>query len=365
MKNLLIGLSAVAVALSLTAVVLTASVFWTGYTEEEEETVVTEAPVFVEFQEEPEEEEEPEDPGPDLTGLAMNPLTGHYIPEELAGRRPLAVVINNISQALPQSGIAQADIIYEVLAEGGVTRFVAIYMMMDSEKIGPVRSTRDYFLDLALNHDAVFVHHGGSPGGYAAITNLRANNLDGMHIARAFFRDPARAAIPRLYEHSSYTRASGLFEEIESRGFRMELNPAFAQPFLFFDDEYEPVGEEVHEVVVPFAPGSQVGRFDFLPWAGIYLRSQNNNPQIDEYTGQQLAVSNVIIQYASMRVIDGVGRREVRLVGTGRGTLHTRGVAIPVRWSKAGHDAPTVWTFENGEPMRISRGKTWICIMAE
>lgn len=312
-----------------------------------------------------EEPEEISDPVRDLTGLSINPLTGHYIDEELAARRPIAIVINNIAQALPQSGIAEADIIYEVLAEGGITRLVAIYKELQAEKIGPVRSMRHYFLDFAFNHDAIFVHHGGSPQGYAAINSLRVNNLDGMHIARAFFRDPERAAIPRMIEHSSYARASGLFEEIELRGLRTELREDFTPPFLFFDDDDIVEGEKVHEIIVPFAPGSQVGLFEYIEDAQVYLRSQNGNPQIDEYTGQRLVVENVIIQYAPMRVIDGEGRRDVTLVGEGRGTLHTRGVAIPIRWSKESHEAPTVWTFENGEPMRISRGKTWICIMPE
>ncbi|MCL2564773.1 MAG: DUF3048 domain-containing protein [Defluviitaleaceae bacterium] len=357
MKKLSLTIAAFLIALSITACQSPAL-------QEAPEMEIVEA-VSVEITAPADEPEEIPDTGPDLTGLSMNPLTGHYIDEELAVRRPIAIVINNIGQALPQSGIAEADIIYEVLAEGGITRLVAIYKELSSEKIGPVRSMRHYFLDFAFNHDAIFVHHGGSPQGYAAINSLRVNNLDGMHIARAFFRDPERAAIPRMIEHSSYARASGLFEEIELRGLRTELQEDFTLPFLFFDDDDVIEGNEYHEVIVNFAPGSQVGLFEYVPDARIYLRSQNGNPQIDEYTGQQLVVENVIIQYVSMRVIDGEGRRDVNLVGEGRGTLHTRGVAIPIRWSKASHEAPTIWTFENGEPMRISRGKTWICIIAE
>jgi len=364
MKKLLIGLS-LAAMLTLSVAVFALLASMSGNVEGSL-SPVEEAPVLVELAREPEkEEEEIIDQGPDLTGMAINPLTGHYIDEELAKRRPMAVVINNISQALPQSGIAQADIIYEVLAEGGITRLVAIFMEMDSEKIGPIRSTREYFLDIALNHDAILIHHGGSPGGYAAINNFRAHNLDGMSIARAFFRDPARASVPRMLEHSSYAIASGLFEEIESRGLRMEPREGFGAPFLFFEEDDMVEGEEVHEITVPFAPGSQVSRFDYLPDAGLYMRSQNNNPHMDEYTGQQLAVENVIIQYANMRIIDSEGRRDVTLVGSGRGVLYTRGAAVPVRWSCAGTESPTVWTFENGEPMQVSKGKTWICIMAE
>jgi len=309
--------------------------------------------------------EEIEDPGPDLTGLSMNPITGHFIDEEAAWRRPVAIVIDNIAAALPQSGISQADIIYETLAEGATTRLVAVFTTMDSEKVGPVRSTRHNFLDFALNHDAILVHHGGSPQGYSAINSLRADAIDGMHVSGAFFRDSSRSTGgTRPLEHSSFARSSGLFEAIDGRGFRQELHEDFAQPFEFFDDDYEVEGEEMHEVVVPFA-GGKVAGFHYIEGAGVYLRTQNGNPHIDEYTGQQLAVENVLIQYARMRVMDNVGRRDVTLVGEGAGTLHTRGVSIPVRWSRESNTSPTIWTFENGEPMRITRGKTWVCIMPE
>jgi len=361
MKKLLMGLTGLAAAVTVAAAIIALP----GLMGNNNETVVPEieeVPIIIELLEEPPEEmeEEPEDLGPDLTGLALNPLTGLYIDEELAARRPIAVVINNIRQALPQSGIAQADVIYEVLAEGGITRMVAVFSEMDSEKIGPVRSNRSYFLDFALNHDSIFVHHGSSTAGYTSIRTLGIDNLDGMNIVGAFFRDQSR-----VMEHSSYIRSSGIFTEIENRGLRTEIREEFRSPFHFLDDDEEIEGEETHEISVPFAPGSQVGQFEFVPETGQYLRSQNNTPHIDEYTGEQLAVDNVLIQYTSIRVIDNEGRRDVRLVGEGRGTLHTRGVAIPVRWSCAAHGAPTVWTFEDGSPMRISRGKTWICIMGE
>jgi len=275
----------------------------------------------------------------------------------------MAVVIDNIAAALPQSGLSQADMIYETLAEGATTRLVAVFTTMDAERIGPVRSTRHNYLDFAFAHDAILVHHGGSPQGYTAISNLRADNIDGMHVSVAFFRDRTReSGGTRPLEHSSFVTASGLSQVMEDRGFRQEINEEFLNVFEFFgaDDEIE--GEEQLEVVAEFAPG-KVGRFHFIEGENVYLRTQNGNPHIDEYTGQQLAVENVIIKYANMRVMDGVGRRDVTLIGEGRGTLHTMGVAIPVLWSRESVTAPTIWTFEDGEPMRLTPGKTWICLM--
>ena len=332
--------------------------------EEVVEIVTPEPEPEPELEPEPEPEEE-EDPGPDLTGLSMNPITGHFICEDAALRRPIAVVIDNIFAALPQSGISQADIIYETLAEGGTTRLVAIFTTASAEKIGPVRSTRHNFLDFALNHDAILIHHGGSPQGYSAINNLRADSLDGMHGFGAFFRDQSREQGGwRPLEHSSFITASGIYQAIEDRNLRQEIHEEFTQVFEFLDDDCILEGEKMHEVIVTFA-GSQIGRFHYIEGVGVYLRTQNGNPHFDEYTGQQLVVENVLIQYARMRIMDYVGRRDVTLVGEGRGTLHTRGVAVPVRWSRESNTAPTIWTFENGEPMRLTRGKTWVCIMPE
>ena len=307
------------------------------------------------------------DPGPDLTGLALNPLTGEYIDENIAARRPVAVVINNLNKALPQSGIGQADVIYEVLAEGGITRMIAIFKDFNAEKIGPVRSTRHYFLDFALDNDAVFAHHGGSPQGYNSISNLSINNLDGMALeGKIFFRDPVRRSMPGMLEHSSYTSAEGLLSEIDFKSFRSEMNENARAPFDFYGDDEILAGDPVTKITVPYSPQSQTGVFEYDSENNVYMRSQNGNIHIDELTGEQLSVSNVLVQYVNMYVIagDDAGRREVTLVSEGEGMLFTQGISMPVRWSKESHQAPTVWTNVNNEKLVLSKGKTWICVLS-
>ena len=315
----------------------------------------------------PSPEPEP-DPGPDLTGLALNPLTGEYIDETVAARRPVAVVINNLNKALPQSGIAQADVIYEVLAEGGITRLIAIFKDFDAEKIGPVRSTRHYFLDFALDNDAVFAHHGGSPQGYNSISSLKINNLDGMALeGKIFFRDPVRRSMPGMLEHSSYTSAQGILSEIDVKAFRTEMNEDARAPFDFYGDDEIIAGDSVTKITVPYSPQSQTGVFEYDSENDIYMRSQNGNIHIDELSGEQLSVSNVLVQYVNMYVIagDSAGRREVTLVSQGTGMLFTQGISMPVKWSKESHHAPTVWTTVNDEKLVLSKGKTWICVLSD
>lgn len=304
------------------------------------------------------------EPELDLTGLAVNNLTGCYIGEEVAGRRPVAVVINNLRKALPQSGIAQADLYYEVLAEGDITRIVAIFKEFDSQKIGPVRSTRDYFLDFALDNDAVFVHHGGSPGGYSFISSNRINNIDGMRDGQAYWRDPVRVAIQGMYEHSSYTNAEKIMEEIGRKGYRTELKEGY-QLFDFYDEvSYPGGGTLTNKVTVPFS-NSQCPVFVYDYKNNVFKRSQADGSHIDEETGEQLEVTNVIVQQASMKIVDSEGRRQVKLVADGKGYLITGGQYSAISWKKESHESPTEYFDESGNKLKLNKGKTWICVLQD
>ena len=300
----------------------------------------------------------------DLTGLAVNPMTGLFVDEETAVRRPVAVVVNNLRRALPQSGISQADIVYEVLAEGDVTRLVALFRDFDSEKIGPVRSARDYFLIFAADHDAIFIHHGASPQGYNIIRNHGVNNLDGMREATTFWRDQERLRQGAfMLEHSSYTDAERIFESIERRGFRADVAEGAASVFAFFnpfeDDLFIPTGASAVMITVPYSR-NYTRRFEFDAERGVYAVFQGDAPHIDEETGEQLTVTNVLVQTAVSRVIDNEGRRDVTLIGSGTGILFTGGGEVPVRWEKPNFHTPTRWTLENGAPMTMNPGQTWV-----
>jgi hypothetical protein len=289
--------------------------------------------------------------------LAENSLTGLMIDEKTANRRPIAVVINNLHKALPQSGIAQSDIIYEVLAEGDITRLVAVFRDFSSAKIGPVRSARDYFLNFAFDNGAVFIHHGGSPGAYSLISRSGVDDIDGMFASDVFWRDGARSSVPGMYEHSSYTDAEKLTAGVESRAY--DEPPSIAPAFNFADPPN--AAGLASSVTVTYSKG-YVRRFEYDGENGLYRVFQGDDPHIDEETGEQLAVANVIVQFADMYVIQGdaAGRREVRLTGEGKGFLFTNGGTAPLTWSKERLGAPTEWFGENGEKLIVSRGKTWI-----
>lgn len=300
----------------------------------------------------------------DLSNMAINPLTGLYIVKEAASRRPVAVMINNLHKALPQSGIGQADILYEALAEGEITRIEAIYQDFDAEKIGPVRSARDYFTYFALDNDAIYVHHGGSEGGYLAIRKRGVDNIDGM-VDSAFWRDKTRVNQPGMYEHSSYTNAEKILESWDNRGYRKNKEEG-SKPMLLFNNEDSIIenGLQASRVVIPYS-GYQVSEFKYNNETKEYERYQSGMPHIDELTGQCITVKNVLIQIAPTKVIDSAGRRSIGLVGSGKGYYITNGKAENITWNKSNGTSTTQWFHESGNELRVNKGKTFICIYSE
>ncbi|MCL1987516.1 MAG: DUF3048 domain-containing protein [Firmicutes bacterium] len=319
------------------------------------------------------------EPTPDpMLGMALSHLTGLPIPEEIAPLRPVAVVINNHSRALPQSGISQADIIYEVLAEGDITRLVAIFQHLDVDRIGPVRSTREYFSDFALENDAIFVHHGGSPSGYARLRNFGIDHFDGMALEGiTFWRDPVRRNISGMYEHSSYTGAEELETAFANRNIRRNryendnLGFAFNNGTLTFQMLAMSSGgnfSTADEIIVPFS-SNYPRRFVYNPATLNYAVYNVYGPHIDENIEDeelaQLHVDNVLIQTVASRVIPGdeAGRREVTTIGSGTGYLATMGTILTVRWQRDSIGSPTRWYFENGTPLQLTPGQTWLNIL--
>lgn len=303
-----------------------------------------------------------EEPDP-LEGKLPHPLTGIYIDEHLITRRPMAIVINNLRQALPQSGISTADIMYEVVAEGGITRLIAIMTDNTATRIGPIRSTRDYFTNFALDNRAVLVHHGGSPTGYNAIRSLGLNNLDGMHLEGSrFFRDRTR-----IMEHSSFTSGPQLAMEMINRNMDLHIMPSYAlSPFDFFEEPTAPYGaSSAFAVNIPFS-NWQNSRFVYDTEKGVFWRYQNGEPHIDEYIDEQLSTINIIIQRTNQHLVlgDAEGRIHVELVGSGDGYLFTQGVYKPITWSKLSPEEPTNWFTEDGDRLTINPGNTWIVIVS-
>ena len=137
----------------------------------------------------------PIDPEPEPVYPYHNPLTGEGLEEDISGQRPFAVMLNNLSKALPQLGVSQADVIYEIVAEGGITRMLAVFQDIEGVgDLGSVRSARDYYVSLACGHDAIYVHAGGSPQAYDALQGWGMSYIDFVNgpYGDMCWRDPGR-----------------------------------------------------------------------------------------------------------------------------------------------------------------------------
>lgn len=299
----------------------------------------------------------------------VNPLTGTPIDEQYVNRRPVAIMINNLKAALPQQGISQADIIYEVPAEGGITRMLAVYQnAADVGTIGSIRSSRPYYLELALGHDALYIHAGGSNDAYANIAAWKVDAFDGVRGpymsrevgANLMWRDPERMK-DKAYEHTVVTTGEAIEQYIPS-SVRREHEAGYQYNQTFADDGTPAGGESANTLTLVYST-YKTGVFTYLEEGGAYLISEYGKPYVDGNTGDQVAVTNVLVLKTACNLTgDKLGHITVELKG-GEGYYACGGKIIPIRWSKADRNSPIVYTTEDGQPLVLGRGKTYVNIV--
>ncbi len=292
-------------------------------------------------------------------GLVQNDLNGEWVTPEQAKKRPVAIMINNIDVALPQSNIEQADIIYDCLVEGGITRLMAIYSDWSNlDRIGPVRSARHYYLRKAVEYDAVYVHFGYSTYAQSDCSNYgRLDNINGLYDS-GFYRDTNRVA-----PHNAYTSSSGIDGEIESYGYDKEHHDWYQKPYKFNEEDTDMAnGQPANKVTIRHNDYSDPW-FEYDKERKEYLRFEYGDVHYDDQTENQLHFKNVLVQFCDHQVLDSKGYLNVDFVGSGSGYLVTDGKYVPVNWYKASEEDSTHWTFEDGSEMVLNPGKTCVCVM--
>ena len=299
--------------------------------------------------EKPEPEPEPE-PEPPYVPAGTNPLTGLPMEPEDEEMRPVAVMLNNLKAAQPQLGISQADIIYEVTAEGGITRMLGLYQTMDGiGTLGSIRSTRPYYIELALGHDALLVHAGGSQEAYSDIYSWKVDNMDGVRggsDAEIFWRDRDRQR-NNGYEHSLITSGEKIQAYLDQGRFDTEHRDGWEEALHFAQDGTPAGGERAEHITLRFS-AYKTGTFDYEPAAGQYLAGQYGENHVDAATGMQVAATNVL----------------VKTVGEGKGTFFCGGKAAAIQWSREDRNSPFVYTLEDGTPLTLGQGKSYICLIS-
>jgi hypothetical protein len=316
------------------------------------ETEVPEPPVTAPVQEEqqgPEAPEEPEEPVKDDYSLPFE------------GMRPMAVMIDNEgTRVLPQGGLDKAQIVYEVIVEGGLTRLMPVFWGTEPEMIGPVRSARHYFLDFSMEYDAIYVHYGGSPQAGADIKKLKLDEIDGLYLGPDVFWDLTN---DRKNWQDSYTSMEKLKKYAEKKKYRSTTEVKFPFTYNEAGKDVVPAGDNAASVTLKYP--SMTSKYEYDSASGIYKRFRYGKEHMERVSGKQLTAKNIIVLYVKNWDIKGdyAGRQDMNTAGSGDGYFISCGKAVKIKWSKESRSAQTRYTYENGEPVVLNRGQTWIQVM--
>lgn len=289
------------------------------------------------------------------------PVPKLKIVNEDSKTRPYAVMINNNKAAWPNhSGLADAYLVYEMITEGGITRMMALYKDKATERIGSVRSSRHYFLDYALENDAIYVHFGWSPKAQSDISSLGINNINGIYDASPFWRD---STLGVAYEHTAYTSIAKIEELASKRNYLRDTNQKLLLNYSV--DELSIQNKEgvmrANKVSIPYSV-SHTTSYQYDPTTKKYLRFMNETPHIDGITKEQYSVKNIIIQKVENWSMDSYGRQDLGNVGTGTGYYVTNGYAVPISWSKESRASQTKYLYLDGKEITVNDGNTFIQI---
>lgn len=285
-------------------------------------------------------------------------INGVPVSKDIAKSRPIAVVVENHPDARPQSGLYQADIVYETLAEGGITRFLALFQTQMPKEIGPVRSARPYFNNIAQQWSAAYAHVGGSQIALSELDSKMYTELTDINqffFGDYFYRNPTRVA-----PHNAYTTIE-LIRKLMDKKKWTDWKPIKLGEFETIPTEK--LQTTVTDITAKFYDSTYTTEFTFDPTTGLYNRMNGGRPTIDKNNNTQIAPRNVVVQYVDdysvpMEPVNGVG---LKLEHDGRAILFTGGAAVDGTWRfKNGF---TEYRNEQGEPMKFQPGQTWIILM--
>ncbi|MGV3467419.1 MAG: DUF3048 domain-containing protein [Heyndrickxia sp.] len=283
------------------------------------------------------------------------PLTGIEA-KESPENRTVAVMINNYPAARPQSGIAEADIVYEVLAEGDITRFLAIYQSEQPKRIGPVRSARDYFINLAKGYGSLYIAHGYSPEAYEMLSSGYIDNINGMQYDGTLFKRSSDRKPP----HNSYISYDNILKGAKLKHYEMNTPPN-SLDFMKADETAEVTGQDAKNIMISYSHNSLFNvEYKYDADTEKYKRFSGGEQTADLDSKRPVLLDNLFIVRTEHKVIDEKGRRDINLTSGGKAYLFQKGKYREVEWRNVdGRILP----FENGEKIKFVPGKTWINIV--
>lgn len=281
------------------------------------------------------------------------PLSGELVEEEVT-QRPVMVTINNHPAARPQSGIASADIVYEMVAEGNVTRLLAVFQSELPETVGPVRSARDYFIEMAQGLDAFYIAHGYSPEAKDLLSSGIVDNINGMQYdGTLFYRSTDRVA-----PHNSYITAENIKEGAERVGASFIYQKKVSQAF-YDEDESVKIGIKAKRFDVRYGNNESFhNSYTYSEESNRYERAVGGIVTKDALTNEPIELANVLFFEMPHYTIDSYGRQSLDLTAGGRAYVFQQGYLQEVMWDNI--DGQLVAVNIDGSPVKLVAGKTWV-----
>lgn len=273
--------------------------------------------------------------------------------------RPIAVMIDNHNQAWPQAGLNQAYLVYEAVVEGGETRLMALFKGVTVDKIGPVRSSRHYFLDYAMENDAIYAHYGWSPQAESDIKQYNINNLNGITESETTFWRVKDKSAP----HNAVTSTTALLNAAKAKGYKTTSTKKSVLNYVTDEVKLED-GQVATSVTIPHST-LQTVKYEYDEQNQVYKRYARNKAQTDWDTGDNITTKNIIITFCDNYTLDdseNKGRQGLRNIGTFNGYYITNGKAIKIKCIKEARNTQTKYQDLQGNEIQVNDGNTWINI---
>ena len=291
-------------------------------------------------------------------------LDGTVVATDLALRHPLGVMVENLSTIRPQTGLSTASVIYEAVVEGGITRFMAVYGPRLPEKIGPVRSARQVFVEISKEFtpvSAYYAHVGGSPDALATLKNEKLYDMDQFAVGGKAFERIAKAGLAS--EHTMYTYPDKLYTAAKDKGYSTQ---ATFRPWLFKADAEVANRPEAQTIVIPFSGASYDVTYIYDKLTNSYKRQQLGSDFTDTLTGKALSPKNIVVQFATYaaRKGDDKGRQDVNVTDGGTAKVLRDGIVTEAKWAKDKATNRTIFTdAASGTEIKFNAGQTIVEIV--
>lgn len=273
--------------------------------------------------------------------------------------RPIAVMIDNHNLAWPQGGLNQAYMVYEIIVEGGETRLMALFKGVDVEKIGPVRSARHYFIDYAMENDAIYTHFGQSPQAQSDLKKYSIDDINGIaEDGTTFWRVKDKSA-----PHNAATSTEKLLQSAKNKKYRTTSSEESVLNYVTDEVNLEE-GQGAVSVTIPHST-LQVAKYFYDEENKVYQRYARNKEQTDWTTGEPVTTKNIIITFCDNYTLtdsENKGRQGLKNIGTFDGYYITNGKAIKIKCIKEDRQSQTKYEDLEGNEIKVNDGNTFVQI---